>query len=737
MMHFLCIKWGNKYSPDYVNNLYGMVSRKYSKRFKFICYTDDVSGLDKHIITRNIPHVKPLHPDYWFGKENYCWDRPKFLLFNSHHWLKTKGPFCYMDLDIIIQNNIDEFFDIATEQPTMLYSNWEDPAVLKNRRFTDMRGSLYNSSIMLWNGNQCEKIYDDVIKHQDTVFKTFFKGSDNYHYYREDMVVGKNFWNFLPKEWYYSYNRGQEFGKDVRLHLYREEAKVALFNVDITPNAGEQFKPHEIKKDYDLLIHWHGKDDFERLWLPKLPKDFFNYNTKDLVKIRELLDAENYTQLAEKYLDEFPRFGRDWKQNHTQFPHMRNWLEFDWLNTRSLTKRYLNFNAHEQILESYNNNDIVSVHLTFKEAFPEVWDIQHGDQSMMWNLTGEELCENFDELFALQKEDWIMERYKTEGPSVFFQHATYEECADLYKKYYFYHLTELFYDEEYEEVFSMLYNIMPREELLRVLNQKGSTDDNTLFKYFQSYGEEYSDLYKGLYDEKPDGAMIQLSTKRNDTNNEFNDIFVDDYEHNLQSIKTIFDKYPVNWVTFVCEITDPINVKDLERICIYFQEQNCSVRLQTFQEGVKLDYVDSIEVVKQEEQTKMEKLEEQIQTDKNVPVNLDTLKEFRHNIELRNIRKKIKDKDPVWCDARKSEYFYINSKGNLFPCAFIARDVWENKVFPHHPLDYPYNWQYSDATKITVHEVIYNSDVQNISEHLRRNPLPICKAKCGDCENAC
>ena len=736
MMHFLCMKWGNKYSPDYVNNLYGMVSRKYSKRFKFICYTDDIAGLDKHIITRPIPDVKPLHPDYWFGKENYCWDRPKFLLFNSHHWLKTKGPFCYMDLDIIIQNNIDEFFDIATEHPTMLYSNWEDPEVIKNRRFTDMRGSLHNSSIILWNGNQLEKIYDDVIKHQDTVFKTFFKGSDNYHHYRQDFVLGsKNFWNFLPEEWYYSYNRGKKFGEDVRPHLYREDAKVALFNVDFTPNAGDQYKPHEIKKDYDLLIHWHGKDDFERLWLPKLPAEFFNYNTKDLVKLRKLQDDENFTQLAEKYFNEFPRFGRDWKKNHIHFAHMRNWLGFEWLNSRNLTDRYLNFPAHEQIKEAYNNGDIVSVDLTFKEVFKEIADIQYGDQSIYWNLTGEELCENFDELYALQKEDWLMERYKTEGPSVFFQFATAEELSDLYKKYYFYHLTELFYDEEYEEVFSMLYNIMPREELLRVLNQKGSTDDNTLFKYFQSYGEEYSDLYKGLYDEVPDGAMIQLSTKQNDTNNPFNDVFVDGFEHTVETIKTIFDKYNVNWVTFVCEITDPINVKNLEGICNYFTERDCSVRLQTFQEGVSLDYVDAIEVIPQEEKTAVEKLEEQIQTD-DAPVTFTRLQDFKHSIETRSARKKLKDKDPVWCDARKSGYVYINSKSNLFPCSYIARDVTSNKLFPYHPIDYPYNWQNSDATKITVNEIIYNSDVQNISEHLRRNPLPICKANCGDCEYA-
>ena len=69
MMHFLCIKWGNKYSGEYVNNLRKMVQQNYTKkRHKFICYTDDPDGIDKGITIRSIPKVDPLHPDYWFEK---------------------------------------------------------------------------------------------------------------------------------------------------------------------------------------------------------------------------------------------------------------------------------------------------------------------------------------------------------------------------------------------------------------------------------------------------------------------------------------------------------------------------------------------------------------------------------------------------------------------------------------------------------------------------------------------
>jgi len=729
------MKWGDKYSPDYVNNLYHMVNRNYSKRFKFFCYTDDASGLEKGIQVRAIPDIKPLHPKHWFGRENYCWDRAKFLLFNSHYWLKTKGPFCYFDLDVVIQNNIDDFFELATAGPHMVYSNWDDPANLNHRAFKNIKGTPYNSSVMLWNSDQCEKIYNDVMKNTDVVFKTFFKGSDNYHYWREEHVVGKNFWKFLSDDSVYSYNRGRKFPEDIEEHLYREDAQICLFNTDLVPGDRVQYKPHELQKDYDLLIHWHGKDDFERLWLPKLPENFFDYTTKDLKIIQDMVDREDHVQIADKFLSEFPRFTREWGRYHKDYDKMKNWLQFEWLKERAITDRYLNYEAHQLIKENYDSGDLVSMHKTFVDAFPEDTTIKEADQSMLWNMSYEEICETFDTLYAYQRQDWLMQQYKENGPSVFFWHATYNELAELYKKYYFHNLTELFYDERYEEVFERLYNIMPREELLRVLNQQG--DDNTLFKYFQSYGEEFSDLYKGLYDEKPDGAIIQMSTARNDTGNEFNDIFIDGQEMSAKKLGEIFDGYDVNWITLSCEIAEPVLCDNFTEVCEFFNKRNIPITLQTRLKNLVLD-VDVAEIVYlPPEEISEEEQSVQDTIDNNKPVDLETLRKFYHTIETRNRRTKAKDKDPVWCDARKSSYFYINSAGNTFPCAFIARDVTENKLFPYHPIDYPFNMQYNDSTKFPIEEIIYNSDMQNISEHLKRNPLPICKKKCGDCNASC
>ncbi|MGI9153122.1 MAG: glycosyltransferase, partial [Rubrivivax sp.] len=41
----LCMKWGTKYGPEYVNRLYAMVARHLREDFEFVCLTDLVRGV--------------------------------------------------------------------------------------------------------------------------------------------------------------------------------------------------------------------------------------------------------------------------------------------------------------------------------------------------------------------------------------------------------------------------------------------------------------------------------------------------------------------------------------------------------------------------------------------------------------------------------------------------------------------------------------------------------------------
>ncbi|WP_127805508.1 glycosyltransferase [Hydrogenophaga sp. NH-16] len=108
-VNVLCIKWGKKYGPEYVNKLHSMVRRHLHRPFRFVCLTDDGAGIDPAIEVKSIPMV---------GFEEF--DQRKPWTF-GHGWLKLtsfanplydlQGRTLFLDLDIVILDSLDPFFE--------------------------------------------------------------------------------------------------------------------------------------------------------------------------------------------------------------------------------------------------------------------------------------------------------------------------------------------------------------------------------------------------------------------------------------------------------------------------------------------------------------------------------------------------------------------------------------------------------------------------------------------------
>lgn len=108
-VNVLCIKWGQKYGPEYVNKLYSMVSRHLKRPFRFVCLTDDDTGIDPSVEVKPIPAV---------GFDEF--DQRKPWTF-AHGWLKLtsfanplydlQGRTLFLDLDIVIVESLDPFFE--------------------------------------------------------------------------------------------------------------------------------------------------------------------------------------------------------------------------------------------------------------------------------------------------------------------------------------------------------------------------------------------------------------------------------------------------------------------------------------------------------------------------------------------------------------------------------------------------------------------------------------------------
>ena len=59
----ICIKWGTKFGPEFVNGLHGMISRNITPPFRLYCFTDDGAGLHPDIAIPTLPafaHPAPV-----------------------------------------------------------------------------------------------------------------------------------------------------------------------------------------------------------------------------------------------------------------------------------------------------------------------------------------------------------------------------------------------------------------------------------------------------------------------------------------------------------------------------------------------------------------------------------------------------------------------------------------------------------------------------------------------------
>ncbi len=103
--HVLCMKWGTKYGPEYVNRLYAMVRRHLSGDFNFVCLTDDATGIRPEVQCLPIPplnlHLKP-------GQRDGAWKKLTTFEADLHG---LRGTALFLDVDVVIVGSLDAFFE--------------------------------------------------------------------------------------------------------------------------------------------------------------------------------------------------------------------------------------------------------------------------------------------------------------------------------------------------------------------------------------------------------------------------------------------------------------------------------------------------------------------------------------------------------------------------------------------------------------------------------------------------
>lgn len=203
-MNIICVKHGIKYSADYVNKLYSMVSKNMPCDFTFHCYTDDSTNINKNI------NVIPIQSDLtkWW---------PKLDALN----LFDKGDNILFDLDVVILNRLERLCSVKTRTLSVLYAQWKEGYLQPRTR--EKFPTLYNSSIMKWSDNQGKEVYDYFQKHKDMIlFK--YEGIDRY-LFNEPVQV-----DLLPTSIAYSYWKGVRYLKDTTPQKLRTDYEVCILN---------------------------------------------------------------------------------------------------------------------------------------------------------------------------------------------------------------------------------------------------------------------------------------------------------------------------------------------------------------------------------------------------------------------------------------------------------------------------------------------------------------------------
>ena len=116
----LCIKWGTMYDPEYVNCLYGMISRNLSYPFRLFCMTDNTEGIRSEVECLPLPQlgfeVPPGAPGKW--PKQALWRRDLFGL---------QGVALFLDLDSVIVDSIDCYFEYGDREDVITARNWVKP----------------------------------------------------------------------------------------------------------------------------------------------------------------------------------------------------------------------------------------------------------------------------------------------------------------------------------------------------------------------------------------------------------------------------------------------------------------------------------------------------------------------------------------------------------------------------------------------------------------------------------
>jgi len=184
----LCMKWGVRYPPLYVNRLFAMVRRHLEGEFRFLCLADNAQGLRPEI------EVRPI-PDLGLPEGAGRWAWPKLGVFHPSLG-DLDGDCLFLDLDIVIRGGIDCLFDHAPGR-FCIVRDWT-PAL---RKVVARRPGVGNSSVFRFAAGSMNDVLEAFLRDRDRNLAAY----RNEQRFLSACAADRLVW--WPEEWIASFKR--------------------------------------------------------------------------------------------------------------------------------------------------------------------------------------------------------------------------------------------------------------------------------------------------------------------------------------------------------------------------------------------------------------------------------------------------------------------------------------------------------------------------------------------------
>lgn len=158
--YIITLKWGARYSSEYVNRLASSVRRHSKLPISIICFTDDAAGIDPSVAIYPIPQIDLPPKEMVNGWRKLC-------LFRRD--LPIHGLALFLDLDIVITGSVDDFFTFGNDDDIPIIHNW----VPWHKTLFRPDPQIGNSSVFRFKLNECGFVWDQFHAEKEWALSSF------------------------------------------------------------------------------------------------------------------------------------------------------------------------------------------------------------------------------------------------------------------------------------------------------------------------------------------------------------------------------------------------------------------------------------------------------------------------------------------------------------------------------------------------------------------------------------